>query len=175
MFCTCRPVLTFYVLHDHAEVPTCFKGAEHGDDKGILCKGENVSFYEGLLDLVPQYQVLLVNLLHGKSLPCLQMPHQVNSAGSHADTAREACSLTILFSLALCACKGKKSTYVREKSSAHPYAPLLISLMVWKSASPGGFIALILPCGSKITMQRLNIIQWEDRKHVLYHFCHLLN
>lgn len=35
--------------------------------------------------------------------------------------------------------------------STHPYAPLLISLMVWKSASPGGFIALILPCRSKVT------------------------
>lgn len=70
--------LTFYILHDHAEMSTGFEGAEHGDDKWILCEGEDVSFHKGLLDLVPQGQVLFVNLLHCKTLACLQMTHQVH-------------------------------------------------------------------------------------------------
>lgn len=79
-------ILTFYVLHDHAEVSTGFERTEHGDDKGILCEGEDVSFHKGLLDLVPQDQVLLIDLLHGKSLAGLQVTHQVHSAGANADT-----------------------------------------------------------------------------------------
>lgn len=133
-------LLTFYVLHDHAEVPTGFEGAEHGHDKGILSEGKDVSFHEGLLDLVPQYQVLLVNLLHGKSLTCLQVTHQVH--GTDTKTHRGAFFFFTLW----------PSVLVPEEdvlnAFTHPYAPLLISLMVWKSASPGGFIALILPCGS---------------------------
>lgn len=148
-------VLTFYVLHDHAEVPARFEGAEHGHDKGILCKGENVSLHKGLLDLVPQGQVLLVNLLHGKSLPRLQVPHQVDSTGSHPNTPRDTWSLRISFSLLLCCLLKHMCEW--EECSTHPYAPLLISLMVWKSASPGGFIALILPYASKITVQSLNM------------------
>ena len=83
MTCMHLHMLTFYVLHDHAEVPACLKGTEHGDDKRILCKGKDVSFHKGLLDLVPEDQVLLVNLLHGKPLTCLEMAHQVNSAVGH--------------------------------------------------------------------------------------------
>lgn len=58
-----------------------FKGAEHGDDKRVLCEGEDVPFYERLLNLVPQDQILLVDLLHGKTLTCLPVAHQVDSAG----------------------------------------------------------------------------------------------
>lgn len=79
-------ILTLHILHDHAEVPTGFEGTEHGDNKGVLCEGEDVSFHEGLLDLVPQDQVLLINLLHGKSLASLKVTHQVHSAGTNADT-----------------------------------------------------------------------------------------
>lgn len=32
------------------------------------------------------------------------------------------------------------------RTSPHPYAPLLISLMFWKSSSLGGLIALTFPC-----------------------------
>lgn len=71
---------TFYVLHDHAEVPPGFEGTEHGDHEGILCKRKDVSFHEGLLDLVPQDQVLLVDLLHGEALAGLQVPDEVNGA-----------------------------------------------------------------------------------------------
>ena len=78
-------ILTFYILHNHAEVPTGFKGAEHGDDKWILREGEDVSLHKGLLDLVPQDQVLLINLLHGKPLASLQMTHQVHSTGTNTD------------------------------------------------------------------------------------------
>ena len=54
------------------------KGAEHGDDKRVLCEGQDVPLYERLLDLVPQDQILLVDLLHGKSLTCLSVAHQVD-------------------------------------------------------------------------------------------------
>lgn len=33
------------------------------------------------------------------------------------------------------------------RMSPHPYAPLLISLMFWKSSSLGGLMALTFPCG----------------------------
>lgn len=81
-------ILTFYILHDHAEVPAGFEGAEHGDDEGILREGQDVSFHEGLLDLVPQDQVLLIDLLHGESLAGVQMPHQVHSAGTQTHNHR---------------------------------------------------------------------------------------
>lgn len=71
--------LTFHVLHDHAEVTPGFKGAEHADHKRVLCKGQDVAFHKDLLDLVPQHQVLLVNLLDGKPLASLLVPHQVHS------------------------------------------------------------------------------------------------
>lgn len=60
------------------------KGAEHRDDKRVLCEGEDVPLYEGLLDLVPQDQILLVDLLHGKTLTCLSVAHQVDGAGEKA-------------------------------------------------------------------------------------------
>ncbi len=92
-------ILTFYVLHDHAEVPAGFEGTEHGHNKGILCEGEDVSLHEGLLDLVPQDQVLLIDLLHGKSLACLQMTHQVHSAVANKDTHTHAHSRFTLWPL----------------------------------------------------------------------------
>lgn len=141
-------ILTFYILHDHAEVPAGFEGAEHGDDEGILCEGEDVSFHEGLLDLVPQDQVLLIDLLHGESLAGVQMPHQVHSAGTQTHHHRYISGLTDVRMNHLHVNTSSVSGVI---GSTHPYAPLLISLMVWKSASPGGFIALILPCRSKVT------------------------
>lgn len=88
---TATDILTLYILHDHAEMPTGFKGTEHGHDKGVLREGEDVSFHKGLLDLVPQDQVLLINLLHGKSLASLQVTHQVHSAGTNADAQTHTC------------------------------------------------------------------------------------
>lgn len=73
-----RNPLTFNILHDHAEVPASLEGAEHGDHKGVLSEGQDVSLYEGLLDLVPQDQVLLVDLLHGKTLTGLPVTYQVH-------------------------------------------------------------------------------------------------
>lgn len=73
--------LTFHIFHDHAKVPPCFKGAEHGDNKWVLCEGEDVPLHKRLLDLVPQDQILLVDLLHGKTLTCLSVAHQVDSPG----------------------------------------------------------------------------------------------
>lgn len=58
-----------------------FKRAEHGDDKGVLGKGEDVSLHERLLDLVPQDQVLTVYLLHGKPLAGLLVADQVHGTG----------------------------------------------------------------------------------------------
>lgn len=73
--------LTFHIFHDHAEVPPRFKGAEHGDHERVLCEGEDVPLHERLLDLVPQDQILLVDLLHGKALTRLSVAHQVDGSG----------------------------------------------------------------------------------------------
>lgn len=73
--------LTLYILHDHAEVSACFEGAEKANDEWILGKREDVPLHKRLLDLVPQNQVLLVDLFHGKTLTCLFMPHQKHSPG----------------------------------------------------------------------------------------------
>lgn len=67
---------TFNILHDHAQVPACLKGAEHRNHKGVLGKGEDVSLHKHLLDLVPQDQVLPVDLLHGKPLTSFLVAHQ---------------------------------------------------------------------------------------------------
>lgn len=72
--------LTLHVLHHHAEVSPGLKRAEHGDDKRVLGEREDVSLHEGLLDLVPQDQVLLVDLLHGETLPGLLVTHQKHGA-----------------------------------------------------------------------------------------------
>lgn len=69
---------TFHVLHDHAQVTPCFKGAIHADHKGILRESQDVALHEGLLDLVPKDEVLLVDLLHGKPLPGFFMPNKVD-------------------------------------------------------------------------------------------------
>ena len=71
-------VLTLHVLQHHAEVPARLEGAEHGHHEGVLCEGEDVPLHEGLLDLVPQDEVLLVDLLHGEALARLAVPHQVD-------------------------------------------------------------------------------------------------
>ena len=68
--------LTLHVLHHHAEVPPGLERTEHGDDERVLSERQDVSLHEGLLDLVPQDQVLLVDLLHGETLPRLLVTHQ---------------------------------------------------------------------------------------------------
>lgn len=70
---------TFNILHDHAQVPPCLKGAEHRHHERVFSKGENVPLHKHLLDLVPQHQVLPVDLLHGKPLTSLLVPHQKHS------------------------------------------------------------------------------------------------
>lgn len=70
-------------------MPSCLKGAEHGDDERVLCEGEDVSLYERLLDLVPQDQILLVDLLHGKTLTSLSVAHQVDGAAEKARRKNE--------------------------------------------------------------------------------------
>lgn len=73
-------LLTFHILHDHAQVPPCLKGAVHGHHEGVLSKGEDVSLHEGLLYLVPQHQVLLVDLFHGEPLFGFLVSNQINSS-----------------------------------------------------------------------------------------------
>ena len=55
--------------------------AEHADHERVLGEGEDVALHEDLLDLVAQHQVLLVDLLDGKTLPRFPVPHQVDSPG----------------------------------------------------------------------------------------------
>ena len=76
----CSKRLTFHVLHHHAEVAAGLEGAEHGHHEGVLGEGEDVPLHEGLLDLVPQDQVLLVDLLHGEALLGLLVADQVDGA-----------------------------------------------------------------------------------------------
>lgn len=77
---------TFHIFHDHAEVAPSLEGAEHANHKRVLGEGEDVALHEGLLDLVAEDQVLLVDLFHGKALPCVTVPHQVNSpAGGESE------------------------------------------------------------------------------------------
>ena len=57
------------------------EGAEHGDDERVLGEGEDVSLHKRLLDLIPQDQILLVDLLHCKTLTCLSVAHQVDGTG----------------------------------------------------------------------------------------------
>lgn len=64
------------------------KGAEHGDHEGILREGEDVPLHEGLLDLVPQDQILLVDLFHGKALTRLSVSHQVDGTGEEVRRRR---------------------------------------------------------------------------------------
>jgi hypothetical protein len=54
------------------------EGAEHADHERVLGEGEDVALHEHLLDLVPQDQVLLVDLLDGETLPGVPVPHQVH-------------------------------------------------------------------------------------------------
>lgn len=55
-----------------------FKGAVHADHEGVLCESQDVTFHEGLLDLVPKDEVLFVDLLHGKPLSGLFVPNKVD-------------------------------------------------------------------------------------------------
>lgn len=73
-------LLTFNIFHDHAQVPPCLKRAVHGHNKRVLSKGKDVSLHKGLLYLIPQNQVLLVDLFHGKPLLRLLVPNQVNGS-----------------------------------------------------------------------------------------------
>lgn len=61
-------------------MPPGLKGAEHGDHKRVFSKRENVSFHKHLLDLVPEDQVLSVDLLHGEALAGLFVSHQVHGS-----------------------------------------------------------------------------------------------
>lgn len=67
-------------------MPPGLKGTEHGDHKGVLCKGQDVPLHKGLLDLVPQDQVLFVDLFHGESLPGLFVTDQKHSPAAQTRT-----------------------------------------------------------------------------------------
>jgi hypothetical protein len=55
-----------------------FKAAVHADDEGIVGERKDVPLQENLLDLVPQHQVLLADLLHGKALSGPLVSHQIH-------------------------------------------------------------------------------------------------
>lgn len=79
VYCFQSQLLTFHIFHDHAQVASCLKGAVHGHHKRVLGEGEDVPLHKGLMYLVSQNQVLLIDLFHGKSLLGLLVPHQINS------------------------------------------------------------------------------------------------
>ena len=58
-------VTSLNILHHHAEVLPRLKAAVHGDNKGVVREGHDVSLCEHLLHLVPQDQVVFVDLLSG--------------------------------------------------------------------------------------------------------------
>lgn len=57
---------------------SCFKGAIHADHEGVFGESEDVTFHEGLLDLVPKDEILFIDLLHGKPLSGFFMPNKVD-------------------------------------------------------------------------------------------------
>lgn len=57
---------------------SCFKGAIHADNKWIFCKCQDITLNEGLLDLVSEDEILLINFLHGKSLSGFFVSHKIN-------------------------------------------------------------------------------------------------
>ena len=73
-----RGWLTFHIFHDHAQVAPGLKGAVHADNERVFCKSQDIPFHKGLLDLVSEDEVLLINLLHGKPLPGFLMPNEID-------------------------------------------------------------------------------------------------
>lgn len=80
---------TFDIFHDHAQVPSSLEGAVHGHHERILSKGEDVSLHEGLLDLIPQNEVLLIDLFHGEPLLRLLVSDQVHGSAEQIITSQE--------------------------------------------------------------------------------------
>lgn len=78
-FKTNTHTLTFNIFHNHTQVAASLKGAVHGNHKRVLSKGEDVSLHKGLLYLVSQHQVLLIDLFHGKPLLSFLVSNQINS------------------------------------------------------------------------------------------------
>ncbi len=83
--------VTFHVLHDHAQMSAGLEGAEHADHKGILCKRQDVSLHKHLLDLVPQNQVLSVDLFHRETLPSFFMPYQIHRPAGEMENIAVGC------------------------------------------------------------------------------------
>lgn len=57
---------------------SCFKGAIHAHNKWIFCKCQDITLDKGLLDLVSEDEILLINFLHGKSLSGFFVSHKIN-------------------------------------------------------------------------------------------------
>lgn len=63
------------VIHTHLRLET----AIHGNDKGIVGEAHDISLSENLFYLIAQHEIVLVDLLHGESLPRGFFFHQINS------------------------------------------------------------------------------------------------
>lgn len=68
---------TSHILHHHAQLPLCLKRTKHGDNKWVVCVGEDVPFHQHLLDTCFIGQPLSFDELHGKSLSGLSVAHKV--------------------------------------------------------------------------------------------------
>lgn len=62
------------------------KSAPEPDNKGILCKSEDISLVEDLLYLLFHGCPMLAHLLHGKAVASLFVPHQVHGPVQHTGT-----------------------------------------------------------------------------------------
>lgn len=61
----------------------CFEGAEHADNERIVGETHDISFRKNLLNLIPQYQAMLVDLFQGEPLARFFMSNQMNRAGNN--------------------------------------------------------------------------------------------
>ncbi len=96
--------LTLHVLHDHTQVSSGLKGAEHADHERVLGEGQDVSLHKRLLDLVPQNQVLFVDFLHSEALSCLQMADQIHRAEKHTVSSVSVSTLRVCLVISRCVC-----------------------------------------------------------------------
>lgn len=55
------------------------EGTPQAHHKWVLCKGEDVSLVENLLDLFLHQHAVLADFLHGKTLAGVLVTHQVHS------------------------------------------------------------------------------------------------
>lgn len=108
------------------------EGAEHAHHKGILCKCQDVSLHKHLLDLVPQNQVLSVDLFHRKTLPSFFMPHQIHGPAGQMGNIAAGCLDNVLRAL----WDWRHRILILERLSKRCFMILLVTKLVIRDGAP---------------------------------------